>query len=1234
MKITVLGQTTKVKRLIIQLTLWMFLMFVCNAQAQGPYQYYSGGNPTQMGNDGWISYANSGNWVFTTASNVGAQTARSGTYCVTQAGANTTLPISFQSPKISTPQTFSYWAKATTAAITSSISFSDDNGATWNTVNNGSATLSTVAHPIPFSVSSAVIPTLSTSWQLVTVTAAFPASVNGYYFRISDTRPNGTVGTLSLDDFSWTSSIATDNTIIVPLVNPVAGTPSNATILVPSTAVYHFFDVGGIDDYYSRGQTNNVLFTPATAGDKIKITFVPIYSGFANANNKINICDNTTTVGNLYPITIGGFTSPISISIPAATASYVSSLSSNGSIAMQFISNGTYGATGIGQMTDGFDIQVECSSPVCQLPTSTPTISNIGSTTATISWAGISPGYEFAANTTSPATAPTVAGTYTTSTTGSLTGLTPNTFYYGWVRSKCAAGFYSAWVQTAGFTTACPPNSVPYTENFTGWSFVLPTCTSEDINGDWQTDITNGNLFATVAGNFFYTQPVTLANATTYKLSYDYSALSGTASFDVYYGTINDVSIMVPANKLASHINISALTSKSLNFTVPTNGAYYIGFYLVSTSTPLTTKLVLDNINIDCISPVITASTSAVCDSNTIITLTGSGTSGFTWATTTGNLYSDAAGTIPYVALTNATNVYFRTNGNATITVTGINGACSKTATQSIIIKSTSWNGSTWSSGAPDSATQAVFNGNYTSSGDLNACSVIVTSGTILFKTGNSLIVQNAVNVNGGSLTFENNASLVQVNNVNNGVGVYSGGNTGNITYLRDTTLMNRYDYTYWSSPVNPQTLVSLSPQTLSDKYYYYNASGNSWVGITSSSIMNIGQGYIIRAPQTFDTTLTQVYHASFVGVPNSGSVTTPVVGPNNLNLIGNPYPSAINADSFLSNALNSGVVDATIYLWTHNTPLANNVYTANDYAVYNYLGATGTSAAPSGSTGGLNTNVPDGKIAAGQSFFIKGLANGNATFQNSMRVIGYNSQFFKTATNNHNSNASRIWLDISDSQGGYKQTLIGYTQQATTGIDRGYDGEYYNFGTSVSLYSLVGSTTLAIQGRPLPFNNLDEVPLGFNAATTGTFTINLYNFDGLFNNQNIYLKDVLLNTIVNLKNGSYSFSSNSGTFNERFVLVYKDRNRSSSNYNDENKKNDTSLNNIILFKPNDEIHIDAGTTVIQSIKVFDLRGSLLFQKTAINDTSTTLNVGTTNQVLLIEITSSTGEILTKKYIN
>ena len=1228
MNTTLLNTLSKINQSTKLFLLGMLLLFGHNTQAQGPYQYFNGVSSGQFVADGWTAPVGGGGWGFPS----NQLKAHSGTNYITQTTSISGVYI--KSPKINTPQTFSFWVKNDAATVSYSVAFTDDNAATWTAITNGITSLSTATHPTPYAVSSAVVPVASLTWQQVTVTAAFPANANGYYFRIMDTRqttPTNT-NTLFLDDLSWTSSVATENTLVVPVINSA----SVVTIMVPPTAVgaaaYHFYDVGGLYDYYSKGQNNNVVFTPVNGTtDKIKITFVPINCNLPNNNNKINICDNTTVTGNINPVTIGGVTSPISTTIPAGTASYVSSLSSNGSIAMQFISTGIYASTG-GSLLDGFDIQVECSSPVCQLPLTTPVISAIGSTTATITWTGISPGYEYMATTSS--TAPTTSGTYTTGVTGSLTGLSSNTYYYGWVRGSCGSGLYSAWVKSVGFMTQCPANTVPYSENFTGYSYVLPTCTSEDINGDWQTYLPNNDLVTSLAGNFFYTQPVSLTAGTTYKLSYDYSAPLGFASFDVYYGTVNSTAIQVAANLLASHINVSALSTNSLNFSVPTTGVYYIGFYLAATDTPvsLTTQLVLDNILVDCMSPPsITASTAMVCDTSTLVTLTGAGAAGYTWATSAGTLYSDAAGTTPYVALTNATTVYLRTSTNTTVTVTNINGSCNKSTTQAITIKSTTWNGTAWNPGAPDSGTQAIFNGNYTSSSDLNACSVIVNSGAVLIKAGNSLIVQNAVTVNGGSLTFESSASLVQVNNVTNAVGVYSGGNSGNITYLRDSNPMNRYDYTYWSSPVYPQTLVAVSPLTLSDKYFAYTASSNSWTGLPSNSLMNMGQGYIIRAPQTFDPVLTQVYHASFTGTPNSGSITTPIAGPTHLNLIGNPYPCALSADAFLSYAANSGVVDATIYLWTHNTPLTSNQYTANDYAVYNYLGGTGTSAAP-----GSNNSVPNGKIAAGQSFFIKGLANGNATFQNSMRVVGNNTQFFKNVntTQNQSANASRIWLDVSDGLGGYKQTLVGYAQKATLGIDRGYDGEYYDFGTSVSLYSLVGTTTLAIQGRPLPFNVSDEVPLGFNAASAGTFTINLYNFDGLFNNQNIYLKDVLLNTIVSLKSGAYSFSSAAGTFNDRFVLLYRDRSRNGSLGNDNNDKTAAlTPDTIVLYRPDQELHIDAGTSIMSSVKVFDSKGSLLLQKTDINASATTLDVGTTDQVIIIEITSVKGEVVRKKYV-
>ena len=550
-------------------------------------------------------------------------------------------------------------------------------------------------------------------------------------------------------------------------------------------------------------------------------------------------------------------------------------------------------------------------------------------------------------------------------------------------------------------------------------------------------------------------------------------------------------------------------------------------------------------------------------------------------------------------------------------------GVCNQFFTNVVYVAlpSTTWDGTSWSNGTPTSGVRTIFNGNYTSTGNLYTCSVRINSGTIIFNSGHSLIVDNDVTVAGGSLTFNDTASLVQVNNVPN---------SGNITYKRNTTAMKRYDFTYWSSPVASQTLVGLSPLTLSDKYFKFDPTVANWVTVSSTTTMDIGKGYIIRAPNNFSTTVGSVFNASFTGVPNNGTITTPVVvAASFLNLIGNPYPSALSADLFLSNALNTGIVDATIYLWTHNTPVNANQYSNNDYAVYNYLGGTGTSASVST---GVNNAVPNGKIAAGQSFFIKGLSNGNATFLNSMRIIGNNDQFFKMASTpvstENTIEKHRIWLDVINDQGGFKQTLIGYATDATLGFDRGYDGLFINIGNPVSLYSLIdASTTVSIQGRPLPFDDSDEVPLGFYANATGIFTINLSDYDGLFTNQDIFLKDKTLNLYYNLKTAPYTFTSNSGTFNDRFVLVYKQSFLS-------NNQSEFNSNAIVLYKPNENLHIISGTIQMKEVKVFDSRGRLLLDKKNIDAVSTEVYLGTTNQVLLIEITTDDGSKIIKKYVN
>jgi signal peptidase I len=160
-----------------------------------------------------------------------------------------------------------------------------------------------------------------------------------------------------------------------------------------------------------------------------------------------------------------------------------------------------------------------------------------------------------------------------------------------------------------------------------------------------------------------------------------------------------------------------------------------------------------------------------------------------------------------------------------------------------------------------------------------------------------------------------------------------------------------------------------------------------------------------------------------------------------------------------------------------------------------------------------------------------------------------------------------------------------------------------------------------------MPFNDSDEVDLGFSTKTAGNFTINLQNFDGLFSNQEIFLKDNKRNKVIDLKKASYSFISDKGVFNDRFVLGYRDTFSTLKN-------KEITPNDIIIFKPNQDLHIDSGIAIMQKIRVFDVRGRILLEKENISATQTTINVGSSNQVLLIEITTNDGITITKKYVN
>lgn len=575
------------------------------------------------------------------------------------------------------------------------------------------------------------------------------------------------------------------------------------------------------------------------------------------------------------------------------------------------------------------------------------------------------------------------------------------------------------------------------------------------------------------------------------------------------------------------------------------------------------------------------------------------------------------------------------------------NAGCTSQVLSGIVIQDNSstitTDGSTWTNGLPTSGKTVIYNltGAIALSSNVEACRLVVNSGSLTFNSGFTLKVTNDVSVAPGAvLTFESDASLVQINNVTN---------SGDIQYKRLTTPIRNTDYTYWSSPVSGFTLGLLSPRTLGDKFYSYEvtAGAEDWKQESAATVMAVGKGYIARGPQTLSGTIPWplgLYLATFVGVPNNGDISISGVFADKSYLLGNPYPSALDAYTFL--IANAGVLDGTLYFWTHNTSIGVGVsnpgtgvfaYSADDYASYNLTGGTATAAAPSDTDKSLgNPYIPTGKIAAGQSFFATSkvsLTGSSIVYNNNMRVgvgsiTGTNSQFFRTTKNSKTAAAieqNRVWLNLFNAQGAFKQTLVGYVTGASNNYENGFDGETFDANEFLDFYSVTGNQNLVIQGRALPFDEKDEVQLGFRAAAATSFNIGIDQTDGLLKNQNIFIEDKLLNVVHDLKIAPYSFTTSAGTFNDRFVLRFSQKTLGLDD--------STFLENSILITTDkNEFKVKSEAESINRISVYDLLGKKVFNKENVDSNEVRISKGIiNNQVVIVHVVLADGRIVSKK---
>ncbi len=782
-------------------------------------------------------------------------------------------------------------------------------------------------------------------------------------------------------------------------------------------------------------------------------------------------------------------------------------------------------------------------------------------------------------------------------------------------------------------TLATNVNATSFTANWNAMpgaaSYELDVYTK--ISNTTPTEATVTNVFA----NNGYTNAETLPSGTISSGLLSFTTEqndSGTAP--AYYDT--GAGIRLYGNTLAGNgntftLNITGgITVTKVDFvtgsgTQTANYAYYVDNATTAagtgtfTNTPGTTSISgLSAISKFVIQNTTLTGRSAARLSKIVVTYTYNGTSivetpitNSPFSVTVPTIFKDVTG------LTPSTTYYYRVRAK--------NGSTSSANSNEIQVitrpDTTIWDGNTWSNEAPALDMNAIVNGALPMTTSLEAKSITVNSGgSVIVTTGKTLRVANEVNNATNDATkfiVESGAALIQNNT--------TAENVGPITVKRYSHPLYRQDYTLWSSPVLNQNLRNFSPQTLYNRFYSYDtSSGQNGAYVqelftttdVNTKVFHRAKGYLIRMPNNWPDYINSSiagtsFEGVFVGVPNTGDITVSLSTVNNgYNLVGNPYPSPISIAAF--KLANPSIGTALYFYRKRNGALGSG------YGTLTGAGYVGNGA-----------NGPFSNIEVGQGFFVKANNASSLSFTNSMRVSanGVSSVFLRTTNDTpeiNTASAHRFWLNLLKDNEQVGQTLIGYFEGATMAIDEALDAKYFN-DSPLAVTSILANDEYIIQARSLPFDSSDVVPLGFKTDVAGTYTFIMGNKEGCFEdstNSPIFIKDNTTGAIHNTSNGAYTFTSNAGVFNSRFEIVYTD------SFLSEDLQQ--FYNSVIIYKHEGDLIIDAGKLPLEKVEVWDTLGRVLFTSSTNETIYKIKQYISSNQVLILKITTSKG-IINKK---
>lgn len=477
---------------------------------------------------------------------------------------------------------------------------------------------------------------------------------------------------------------------------------------------------------------------------------------------------------------------------------------------------------------------------------------------------------------------------------------------------------------------------------------------------------------------------------------------------------------------------------------------------------------------------------------------------------------------------------------------------------------------------------------------------------------------------------------------------------------------VNNFQYNYWCSPVGgslavsgnspfgitqlgaPTTITATTPATILPmsnlngvsaagsvsiapywiwKFTTSNAYAQ-WSSVAAASTLNAGQGFTMKGTSGSDATIPfagagannagSAQRYDFRGKPNDGTINVAVTT-GMQTLTGNPYPSAIDMQLFLTDPTNVALCDGTALYWEHDKTVNSHLIAAyrGGYGVYNgvtniYTPATFYTYTGTGTQGPVFStplNSYQRKFAPiGQGFMIRGIAAGNVQLKNTHRVFRRegavnNSQFEKNGSNASSSDfyeeipnlagidyttisklpTPHIKINASLNEQAVRQIALVFKEGTLDGYDKA-DSKSSDVDANLpfDMYLYLDNTEFVQSAKPFDINN--KYPLGFKNNTNANFRIQVAEFVNFTGVDNVYLHDKELDVYYDIKNSEQVVTLPTGVNNSKYEITF---------VNNTLHTNDNLAENFDIYQNN-----GGNMLTIKNPKLIDLASCTLFDVT------------------------------------